>query len=354
MALNIPMPGNFGESFSRGINTGSTMFSRIMQPILEREKQKQLENHFKQQMELQKAQFARSGANADLTRQILQQQLLGLKNKNDPNYEINQYKALENLITGGQQAVPTQATPTQEVGQGMGVFSPQGLEEAQQGAPSSKQGGINLNLLRQHPMLRGFAKKHLGFDPLAPAPQTPEDKQAAALDLFKQKEAIKREGKGGDIPTNKVLTQNQTAIQAIDTVVPMLDDLINHPDKVYGISDFSPSKKASYEAKTGGMIDMLVAAQSLPQVKESVHLVEDQIRRRTGEPTDDYIERLKDFKKDLLVRRGKSQEVVKTRKVNTAELPPSEKYKDTDLVIVEGPNGEETMTYAEAKKLGAK
>ena len=41
MALNIPNTDLPGNSFLKGIDTGSTMFSRLMQPVLEREKQKQ-------------------------------------------------------------------------------------------------------------------------------------------------------------------------------------------------------------------------------------------------------------------------------------------------------------------------
>jgi hypothetical protein len=174
-------------------------------------------------------------------------------------------------------------------------------------------------------MLRGWAKKHLGFDPLAQVPQTPQEKQAMALDLYEKKEALKAGNKGGDIPTPAVLTQNQQALQGIDTVLPMLDELINEPSKVYGKYDFSPSKKAAYNAKTSGMIDTLVAAQSLPKVQASIDLVEQQIRRATNESDEPYIKRLKDLKADLVLRRGKAQSVLQNKKINTEALPPETK-----------------------------
>lgn len=62
MATRIPLPSAPGESLMKGIDTGSTMFSRLMQPILEREKQKQLEEHFQEQLKLSKASAGRNAA----------------------------------------------------------------------------------------------------------------------------------------------------------------------------------------------------------------------------------------------------------------------------------------------------
>jgi hypothetical protein len=171
---------------------------------------------------------------------------------------------------------------------------------------------------------------------VAQALQTPEEKQAAAIDLFKQKERIKAQNKGGETPTNAVLTQNQQALQGIDTVLPMLDELIEQPGKVYGKYDFSPSKKAAYNAKTSGMIDTLVAAQSLPKVQASIDLVEQQIRRGTNESNGSYIERLKDLRKDLLSRRGKSQSVLKNRKINTEPMEDLSHMSDAELHSIAG------------------
>lgn len=334
MSTRIPLPGNMIDTLMKGVDTGSTVYSRAMQPILEREKQKQLEAHFQEQLKLQKAAAGRAAqAAADAHRKM------------DPMYEINQYQALENWIkgqqgapqAGGQMPESQQPAPTQEMGQGMGMFSPQGMQEAQQApmpnapAAGNPMGGLNMDLLKSHPMLRGFAKKHLGFDPLAAVPQTPEEKQAAAIDLFKQKEVIKQQNKGGETPTNTVLTQNQQALQGIDTVLPMIDEMIKHPEKVYGRSDFDRSKRAAYNAKTSGMIDTLVAAQQLPKVQASIDLVEQQIRRGTGESTPAYIERLKDLRKDLAARRGKAQSVVKSRKINTNAQEDISQMSDDQL-----------------------
>jgi len=361
MALGIPLPGDMAETLRRGVDTGSSMYSRIMQPILERERQKQAEKnfmrsqnqaneHFMQQMALRKAGLAQSGANSDLQRRILEENLLGLQHRNDPMYEFNQFKALQDMITGGgmgggrSPAEPQQPAPAQEMGEGMGMFSPQGMQEAQKapsvtasaaGDTADAVGGVSLDALRQNPLLRGFFKHKFGYDPIA-MPQTPEDKRAASLDLFQQKENIKKQNKGGDIPTNTVLTQNQQAIQGIKTVIPMLDELIKNPKSVYGPTDFSPSKKAAYNAKTSGMIDTLVAAQSLPKVQASIDLVEQQIRRATNESVDSYIKRLKDLRKDLVNRQGRAKSVLENRKVDTGARDDFSNMSDEELRQIAG------------------
>jgi len=331
MALGIPLPAEAGVGLLQGLNTGSTMFSRMMQPVLERERQKQLEQHFQQQMAQRQQEQAHAGQFDALKRMMMEQQLQGLRNANDPMYKINQFQNMAQMFGGGDMA-QQEAPPQQMASEGMGMYSPEGLEQAQaQAMPTQQQGGspgMNLDMLRNNPMLRGFFKQQFGYDPLTSGAQSPQDKQEMQLDLFRKKEDIKKQAKGGDSPTNAVLTQSQQAIQGIDTVLPMLDDMIKDSSKIYGRGDFSPSKKAAYNAKTSGMIDTLVAAQSLPKVQASIDLVEQQIRRATNESDDAYIERLKDLRKDLEARRKRAHSLITSRKVNTDELlvaPTSDK-----------------------------
>jgi hypothetical protein len=316
MATGIPLPGTMGDALNQGVNTGSSMFARIMQPILAREQMAQREKQFQQELALRKAAQSRAGANMDLQRAIMEQQLLGLQHKNDPMYEMNQIKNLLGMFTGGAQGQGSQEMqqfPSEEYGEGMGIFTPGGMQSAQQQVAQPQS--MNNELLAQNPIVRGFLKHKLGFNPFAPPPQTQEQKDAAALNLFKQKEDLKMKNKGGSTPTNAVLTLNQNAVQGIDTVLPMLDELIKS-DKIPGIFDFSPGKKAAYNAKTSGMIDTLIVAQGLPKVQASIDLVEEQIRRKTGETTNDYKSRLKDLYKDLLHRRKRAQSLLANRSVN--------------------------------------
>lgn len=86
MALNIPMPGLPGTDFLKGMDTGSSMFSRMMQPIIAREKQRQLENHFQEQLKLSKAAAGRAALASSDAHKLAMNQL-------DPLYEVKQLKA---------------------------------------------------------------------------------------------------------------------------------------------------------------------------------------------------------------------------------------------------------------------
>jgi hypothetical protein len=162
MALNIPNTDLPGASFLKGIDTGSTMFSRLMQPVLAREKQKQQAEQFAQELALKKQQEARLGANSGLNRQIAEQNLLNLKHKNDLPWAMQQLQAkleyLQNLrqqsgkpggVGGGQNMGGQQEQQPvnlmdminpdqgQEMTQGQGAMMPQ--EEQQQ--PINPMGG---------------------------------------------------------------------------------------------------------------------------------------------------------------------------------------------------------------------
>ena len=357
MAFNIPNQLPTGmASFNQGFKGMGDFFDQIKQHQLKQQqlaelmKQHQMENMFKKRADA-RAQSA-SGRNAALfieqlkklksenaMEEFFNQAFNGMGNESNAQTPTmphegagNQFSGVENPNTGmmqGEHAVDMngQLVNGQEPpmnGQQMQGQMPSAGQQQQQmpGQSDSPMMKAAKERAKQDPRFRGAFKKRFGYDLLA---ENTDQKDQRALDLFNKKEAIKTANKTGDNPTNTVLTQNQQAIQGIDTVLPMLDDLINDSSKVYGKYDFSPSKKAAYNAKTSGMIDTLVAAQSLPKVQASIDLVEQQIRRATNEDDAAYIERLKDLKKDLVNRRGKAQLVIKNRKVNTDALPPEEK-----------------------------
>lgn len=62
MALNIPMPESPGTSLLQGLDTGSSMMSRMMQPVLERERMKQNQQQFVQNYALHKQVQDRANA----------------------------------------------------------------------------------------------------------------------------------------------------------------------------------------------------------------------------------------------------------------------------------------------------
>lgn len=237
MALNIPMPDSPGSGFLKGVDSGSSMFTRMIQPRLEREKQAQLERHFQEQLKLSKAAAARAGANSDLRRALLEQQILAAQHANDPNYEFNQFKNLMGMMGGGgQMQMPQEPMPTQEMGEGMGMFTPEGLGQMQQPqamqTPPDAGMGMNFDALKQNPMLRGFFKKKFGFDPLAAAPETPEQKRAADLQSKMELENLKTE--------NKTKALEQKEVVAVKKDLPTLEKSLKGVDELLRIAKQNP------------------------------------------------------------------------------------------------------------------
>lgn len=167
------MPESPGSSLLQGLNTGSTMMSRIMQPILERERLKQQQGQFVQNYAIRK-QVANQQQNEFVKNYVLRKQAQDRANALMP-YMIQQYqdthktaaseaemKALyQNLIKdalnpqsdspslpsiappgmppqmgGGQPNVPQEGVPSQ-----MGGVPPQmgGVPNAAQGLPQGGQ-----------------------------------------------------------------------------------------------------------------------------------------------------------------------------------------------------------------------
>ena len=195
-----------------------------------------------------------------------------------------------------------------------------GADESAQPSNGGAAGGMGFggqggqNAFQQQ--IRNQMMKAMGFDPNY---QSPEQKQQQAIDLYQQKLNLKSQQNLGDTATHKVLSQNQEAVQGIDASIPIIDDIINDKD-LPGITTFSPAKNAAYNAKTGAIIDKLIAAQGLPKVQASIDLVAEQIRRQRWESVDDYKNRLRTMRNDLLARRKMATDTLQTRKIAT-QLP---------------------------------
>lgn len=303
MPLNIPMPADFGETLLKGVNTGSGFFARMMQSVIEREKQAQLERHFQEELKLRKAAAGRAGANSDLQRQMLQQQLLALQHKNDPNWELQNYlntmKAFGNV--GGGTTSPVTPVPEEAFGEGQGVFNPEGLQQAQavpETAPGSS-GGMNLDIFKQNPMLRGFFKHKYGVDPLAVAPQTPEEKNASALDLFNQKEALKAQQEQKMPAAIKTLHENiiHLSPKAVQAIQHLID--IPSPVEPWGTGFIKSGQKAAHNKAVTAAAENYSKAKGWPNTKGSIEKAESILQRGNFETDFDYRKRLKEYQQEL-------------------------------------------------------
>jgi hypothetical protein len=207
MALNIPNTDLPGASFLKGIDTGSTMFSRLMHPVLEREKQKQQAEQFAQELALKKQQEARMGANSGLNRQILEQNLLKLKHSNDPHWAMQQLQEkldyIQNLGKQGQQGGAAQGGKNmgqeqqppvnfmdminqgqeQEMPQGQGAMMPQEEPQQQEVMPEQMQGQEQMQ-----PGQQGQASNQL----------------PGGIDMDEIKRALTYQALGLKVPTNGI------------------------------------------------------------------------------------------------------------------------------------------------------
>lgn len=101
MATRIPLPGQPGDALLKGLDTGSTMFSRMIQPILEREKLAQADQHFQDQMALNRqresrlAQFGGLSPSGDVANALVIEQLRQQYGEDDPRFKQAQ-QALQN------------------------------------------------------------------------------------------------------------------------------------------------------------------------------------------------------------------------------------------------------------------
>ncbi len=149
MALNIPLPGQPGDALLKGIDTGSQMFARLMQPIIQREQlaeqgqyhkgqlthqQRALEEQMKQHQQdyaLRQMAERRMGQNTALQRQLLQQKIMEHELKTNP-------KKLFKFIQG----IKQQAAQNGAQMQSMPNMEPQSNEMALfegNGMPSSEE-----------------------------------------------------------------------------------------------------------------------------------------------------------------------------------------------------------------------
>jgi len=165
MPFNIPMPEPFEQTLMKGVNTGSGMFSRLMQPILEREKQAQLERHFQEQLKLSKAAAGRAASLAPLQRRMAELNLQKAEMEADP---IKKMAYIQKIMQGiGNMGTENQGaamqTPSQESMipyQGIGMPNFNEMQNPAIAPPSQKsiqEGFGGMNFTPQQQMALGMA-----------------------------------------------------------------------------------------------------------------------------------------------------------------------------------------------------
>lgn len=322
MALNIPMPDLPGNALLKGIQTGSDLYSRIMNPILQREANTQRQKQFEDEMKLRKAQFERSGANMDLQRALLQQQLIHAQHGNDPNWDFNNFMNMASKLGGGNNE-------------------------------------INMDSLKNNPLLRGYFKHKFGVDLLA---ETPQEKRELDLQNKIKFEDAKTQNKARALEdkemilVKKDLPTLEKSLKSVDKLLKIAQsnpDMFGHgfmPDryaKTTKIKDFGEWQNLISDAIVG-LEQKLSAKGNVTALKMAA-----QLKPSHAEQQQVAIGKLESMRQQLVDSINNSRNLL-GRSPSESNNENQSQYNDNDLVIVEGPNGKETMTYAQAKSLGAK
>jgi len=148
MAWNIPNVPSFGEALNQGVNTGSSMFARIMEPILKREQLAQQMKIHKDALALQQAAAGRAAALAPLNQKIAELKLAKAEREADPAKQTAYFQQLLHGIRSAHNE-QNQGMPNQEIMQpftGMGLPSLEEMEHPTVTAPTPdqlQQGGFN-------------------------------------------------------------------------------------------------------------------------------------------------------------------------------------------------------------------
>jgi hypothetical protein len=355
MALNIPNVGSGMDIFAKGFHHTS---DNLLKKMLQKEFLKQKADQFAQEMAFKQQQESRLGANSGINRQILEEQLLGLKHKNDPMFE---YKALQDMLTGGGQPPASNDTSTgvestgenvnggdspntyvppnngDDMALGQPISAGQKAIEAQQQESAPADNGSQPDALMNNPLVRGFLKHKLGYDPFAPAAQTPAQKEATALDLFNKKEAIKKQNKSGtgEVLTDKTKSKYQAVVGGATTALPIIDNIIemtkkgNVPGQAIGAL-FKRDKQATYKGEVSTLLDGIRNAYTIPNTDSGTEKAEDKVLRKSGESDSNYITRLQTIRKQIVNRQEDAKAKLHGGNITATATAPEDYTKMTE------------------------
>lgn len=195
MAYDIPLPGQPIDSFLKGVSTGSDLYTRIMDPILQREKNAEARRQFdeaKRQFDasLGFKTFSSQREFDEAKRQF--DASLGLKTaefqREDPINKFNRLMQVASMFQNPSQGIPQQGMgPITRGPNGVfaGLPNTEGLQKppinlplqnanevrspVDMGNAETGQRGLDMKALiqasRQNPFLRGFLKESFHVDP---------------------------------------------------------------------------------------------------------------------------------------------------------------------------------------------
>lgn len=158
-ASDLPMPTNPMDAFSSGTQN-------IIKDLMARQQLAETAKYDKGQLGIQQQAQDRAQQEWEMKK--------------------SQYDMLQNMMNG-QPAQPMQPMPAQEYGQGMGMFTPEGMQDAQQQAQQQQPVG-DMSAFLQSPLGRGLFHEFYGIDPASETPQQRETREIRTAGEKKQEE----------------------------------------------------------------------------------------------------------------------------------------------------------------------
>lgn len=298
MALNIPLPGQPFDSFLKGANTTSGMMQRAIANQLQQQQMQQAWKQHMQNLAIRQQQEKRAAdlhpfaiSAAENQQKLFPYQLESMQAQTESaralaNTRKRKMDFMEQLFGGGLGPQGMQSPV------GGGGYTPEQI------AAAKALYGIDLNI------------------------ETPEMKKQRELDTFQQKEDYKNEQKKNldrTIPTESTRTANQKVITSVNTVLPVLDDLMKEevPGTIGGF--FQRDKSSASNALTNLAVDELMTIFNLPKDQHSTKLAEEMVRRQFGESLPAYRKRLNSLKQRVVHRRQSALELLEGGKVKSED-----------------------------------
>ena len=140
-------------------------------------------------------------------------------------------------------------------------------------------GGMDMDAFKDNPFGRALFKSQYGIDPLQQAPETPEQKRQAALDLYKDKEQYKASQDAK--PTAAVKTLHENIIQLSPKATKAIDELIRLPSpvEVPGVPVYRPGARAAHTKAVTAAAENYAKAKGWPNTVGSLKKAEEILKR---------------------------------------------------------------------------
>lgn len=387
--MSVPWRDEPGTNLMKSLDTGSSMFTRYMQPIIQREqlaqqkaleeqmmqfRQKQLAQQWQQHVQshaLQQQQQDRlmEQFQHDKTLWPLYQQELQAKVKK-AKYDAmpigEKLKFLEdqmsNMNFGGASEPQTEEINLPEINLGQ-VASPIAGQTMQMPVEQPAQ-QTNPAMMDQQQLANAMLRAHLKELGLDPDYQTQAQKDANEMRKFEEKERIKAQNKKKENTEITQATRNeaQRIISATNSILPILNDLINMDIPNQNFSFLKPSDQEKYKRKSFLAADKLMTISKLPRIQESLHGALQLLRAGNFEDIGQYKEGLKELRSLVIQEATEQAEMLHTGRVPEVKLNFSEVTTGDNqggekpkLVIIRNKQtGEEKhVTEEQARKMGA-